>query len=69
LEGAELINLRQIATNNNVEINTLKVKDVPFMYIYRARRNIGKKGLGAIILVHGGGGFAGNGLAEGVLMS
>ena len=69
MEGGELIDLRKMPEIENVEIDTLKVKDVPFMYIYRARRNIGKKGLAAMIVVHGGGGFGGNGLAEGIIMS
>ena len=34
------------------------------MYVTRARQNVGKKGLAAIVLVHSGGGFTGSGLED-----
>ena len=42
---------------------------MPLMFINRARTNIGKKGLAAIIYVHGGGGNSGDALADMPLMS
>lgn len=39
------------------------------MFFNRARKNTGKKGLAAMVYVHGGGGFSGNGLSSGLVMS
>jgi len=46
------------------EIETIQEKDMPVMYVTRARQNVGKTGLAAIVYVHPGGGFTGSGLEE-----
>lgn len=44
------------------EFKVVKEKDMPEMFFSRALKNVGKKGLAAMIFVHGGGGIGGFGL-------
>lgn len=46
------------------KVEAIKENGMPDIYVYRTLKNVGKMGLAAMVVVHGGGGVTGNGLSN-----